>query len=109
MDAGESRVTTFGVGVWAVASVAVFAAVYSPALASIEPGSGVRPWGALPLAAGLCGWAGWLPCVVAGACQLVARPRYYGLLSIGLGALQLIAFRLLEWELMGSRGLYWAP
>jgi hypothetical protein len=53
--------------------------------------------------------SGWLLCVVAGVSQLFVRPRRYGLFTIGFGVLQFAAFRLTEWLLMGSRGIYWAP
>ena len=109
MDAGESRVTTIAMGCFAAASVAFFVAVYAPALSSVPPGSGVRPWTVLLMLAGFFGWNGWLACVVVGVRQLFVLPRRYGLYTIGSGALQLAAFRLTEWLLMGSRGIYWAP
>jgi hypothetical protein len=109
VSAGESRWVTIGTGAFALGSVALFAVVFAPALAGLEPGSGVRPWGGLPLIAVFVGSSGWLACAIAGACQLLARPRWYGLLTLAFGALQLLAFRLTEWALMGSRGLYWAP
>ena len=60
MDASESRLTTIGVGCFAAASVAFFAAVYAPALSSVAPGSGIRPWSVLLLLSGWLGWNGWI-------------------------------------------------
>jgi hypothetical protein len=109
MDASESRLTTIGLGCFAAASVAFFAAVYAPALSSLPPGSGVRPWSVLLLLAAFLGMSGWLPCVVMGVRQLFVRPRRYGLYTIGFGAVQLVGYRLTEWLLIGSRGMYWTP
>ena len=109
MDASQSRWTTIGAGCYAAASVAFFAAVYAPTLSSLPPGSSVRPWSVVPLLAVFLGMSGWLVCLVTGISQLFVRPRRYGLFTIGLGVLQLTAYQLTEWLLMGSRGLYWAP
>jgi hypothetical protein len=108
VSASESWVTV-GLGAFALGSVAQFAVVFGPTVAALEPGSGVRPWGAVPLASVLVASFGWLVCGAAGARQLFARPRWCGLLTLTFGALQLLAFRLTEWALLGSRGLYWAP
>jgi hypothetical protein len=83
--------------------------VYAPALSSVAPGSGVRPWNILLLLALMVGSGWWIMCVVVGVRQWFVRPRRYGLFTIGFGVLQLAAFLLTEWLLMGSRGLYWAP
>ena len=109
MDASESRLTTIGVGCFAAASVAFFAAVYAPALSSVAPGSSIRPMTVLLLLAAFFGMHGWLLCVVVGVRQLFVRPRRYGLFSIGFGVLQFAAYQLTEWLLLGSRDLYWAP
>ena len=109
MDAGESRLTTIACGCVAAASVAFFVAVYAPLLASVAPGSGIRPpMSVLPLLAMLFGVGGWIPCVVMGVRQLFFRPRRYGLFTLSFGGLQMAAFLLSEWLLMGSRGIYWA-
>ena len=109
MDASESRFTTIVMGCIAGASVAGFAAVFAPTLLSIAPGSGIRPWGVLPLLTLMFGSGWWIACLVMGIRQLFVRPRRYGLYTIGFGALQLAAFGLTEWLLVGSRGHYWAP
>ena len=108
MDAGESRLTTIACGCVAAASVAFFVAVYAPLLASVAPGSGIRPWSVLLLLAAFLGISGWLPCVLVGVRQLFFRPRRYGLFTLSFGGLQMAAFLLSEWLLMGSRGIYWA-
>src|SRR5262249_11949822 len=109
VDASESRLTTIGMGCFTAASLALFAAVYAPALASVAPGSGIRPpMNLLPLLVLFFGMTWWMPCIVMGVRQLFARPRRYGLLTIGFGVLQLTTYRLTEWLLMGSRGIYWA-
>jgi hypothetical protein len=97
------------VGCYAVASIVFFVAVFAPTLAALEPGSGVRPWGGVPLLAFFMAGSGWLLCLIAGITQLFARPRRYGLITIGFGVLQFAAFQFTQWLLMGSRGLYWAP
>lgn len=107
MEAGESRATTIGLACFAAASVALFVVVYAPALSSIGPGRGIRPMTAWLLLVAALGLGGWIPCVVIGARQLLSRPRYYGLLSIGIGALQRVGFRLIEWVLMDRRGIHW--
>ena len=107
MDASESRVMTVGMGCFATASVALFVVVYAPALSSVEPGRGVRPMTVLPLLAAGIGLGGWIPCVVMGVRQLFSKPRIYGVFTIGFGVLQVAAFRLAEWLLMGSRGIHW--
>jgi len=109
MDASESRLTTVVMGCFAAASVAFFAAVYVPALSSVAPGSGIRPWSVIPLLAVFFGMNGWIACVVMGVRQLFVRPRRYGLFTVGFGVLQLAAYLLTEWLLLGSRGMYWAP
>jgi hypothetical protein len=109
MGAGESRLTTIGMGGFAAGSVAFFAAVYAPALASVPPGEGIRPWSVVPLLAAFFGMSGWLACLLVGVDQLFVRPRRYGLFTIGFGVLQFAAYQLTEWLLMGSRGIYWAP
>jgi hypothetical protein len=96
-------------GCFAAASVALFVVVFAPTLSALAPGSGIRPWSTVPLLAVAFGYGGWIPCVVMGVRQLFARPRRYGLFTIGFGVLQLAAFRLTEWLLIDSRGLYWAP
>jgi len=109
MGASESRLTTVLMGCLAAASVALFAAVYGPALAPLPPGSGVKPGMNLPaMLAVPLGYAWWVMCVAVGVGQLFVRPRYYGLETIGFGLLQFAAFRLAVWLLMSSRGLYWA-
>lgn len=107
MDASESRNLTIGLGGFALGSIALFVAIYAPALASVAPGRGIRPMSLLPLLAALMGVGGWLPCVVLGVWQLFCRPRRYGMISIGIGVLQAVGFRLAEWWLMGSRGIHW--
>jgi len=109
VDASESRLTTIGMGGFAAGSVAFFAAVYAPALASVAPGEGIRPMTVLLLLAAFLGMSGWLACVITGVSQLFVRPRRYGVLAIGFGGLQFAAYRLTEGVLMGSRGIYWAP
>jgi hypothetical protein len=105
----ESRLTTIIAGCFAAASVAFFVAVYGPALASVTPGTGVKPGMNLPeMLAVTFGYAGWIPCVVMGVRQLFVRPRRYGLVTIGFGVLQFATFQLALWLLMGSRGIYWA-
>jgi hypothetical protein len=108
MDASESRLTTIACGCVAVASIAFFVAIYAPTLASVAPGEGVLPWSTLPLLAMVFGAGGWIPCIVMGLRQLFVRPRRYGIFTLGIGILQIAAFRLTEWLLMGSRGIYWA-
>jgi hypothetical protein len=109
MDACDSRITTIVTGCGAAASVALFAAVYGPAMASVPPGSGIKPgMNVLSLSAVMFGYGWWVMCVGYGVRQLLVRPRRYGLLTIGFGALQLAAVRLIEWWLMDSRGVYWA-
>jgi hypothetical protein len=109
MDATGSRVTTIGMGCFAVATIVFFVAVFAPALSSLEPGSGVRPWSVLTLLALFLASSAWLACLVAGVRQLFVRPCRYGLITIGIGVLQFAAHQFTEWLLMGSRGLYWAP
>ena len=109
MDAHESRVTTICMGCFAAASVGFFAAVYAPALSSVEPGSSIRPMTVLLLLAAFFGMNAWMACVGIGVRQLFVRPRRYGLYSIGFGVLQFVGFQFTEWLLMGSRGIYWAP
>jgi hypothetical protein len=109
VDASESRLTTTMMGCLAAASVALFAAVYGPALSSVAPGSGIRhPFSLLPLLAYFFVMTWWMACIGMGVRQLFVRPRRYGLFTIGFGVLQLTAYRLTEWLLMGSRGIYWA-
>ena len=108
MDASESRLTTILMGCFAAASVALFAAVYGPALASLPPGSGVKPgMNLLAMLAVPFGYAWWIMCVAVGVRQLLVRPRYYGLVTIGFGVLQFATFQLVVWLLMGSRGISW--
>jgi hypothetical protein len=95
-------------GCLAVASVLLFVAVYGPALASFPPGSRVKPGMNLPMMLTLpFGYAWWSECFAAGIRQLFARPRYYGLITIGIGVLQFSTFRIVLWLLMGSRGIEW--
>jgi hypothetical protein len=109
VDATESRLTTIVMGCFAAASVALFAAVYGPALASLPPGSGVKPgMNLLAMLAVPLGYASWTMCVAMGVRQLFVRSRYYGLITIGFGILQFASFQLVVWLLMGSRGIYWA-
>jgi hypothetical protein len=109
MDASESRLTTIVIGCFAVASVAFFVAVYAPALASVTPGTGIKPGMNLPeMLAVPIGYAGWIPCVAMGVRQLFVQPRRYGLVTISFGVLQFATFQLALWLLMGSRGIYWA-
>jgi hypothetical protein len=108
MDACDSRIDTIVTGCGAAASVALFAAVYGPAMASIPPGHGIKPgMHPLPLLAFALGYGWWVGCVVYGVRQLFVRPRRYGLFTIAFGVLQLAAVRLIEWLLMDSRGVYW--
>lgn len=108
VDAHESRLTTVAMGLLAAASVALFAWVYGPDLASLPPGSGVKPGMNLPaMLAVPFGYAAWVACLAVGVRQLFIRPRYYGMATIGLGVLQFAAFRLVVWLLMGSRGIHW--
>lgn len=109
MDASESRFATIVMGCVAAASVAFFVVIYAPALSSLPPGSGVRPWSILPLLALMFASGWWVMCVVMGIRQLFVQPSHYGLFTIGFGVLQLAAFVFIEWLLIGSRGLYWAP
>jgi hypothetical protein len=109
MDAIETRLTTILMGCLAAASVVLFAAVYGPAFASLPPGSGVKPgMNLLEMLAVPFGYAWWIMCVAVGVCQLFVRPRYCGLITIGVGVLQFATFQLTVWLLMGSRGIYWA-
>jgi hypothetical protein len=109
MDACDSRIDTIVTGCGAAASVALFAAVYGPAMASAPPGSGIKPgMHPLLLLALVIGYGWWVMCVAYGVRQLFVRPRRYGLFTIGFGVLQLAAVRLIEWLLMDSRGVYWA-
>src|SRR5262249_50171901 len=102
-------ITTICMGGFAVASVAAFAAVYGPSLSSFEPGSGIRPpFSIPPLLVLFFAKAWWMACIVMGVRQLFVRPRCYGLFTIGFGVLQLAAYQLTEWLLMGSRGIYGA-
>lgn len=107
MDARESRLTTVGMGCFAAASIALFAAVYGPGLSSVAPGTSIRPMSPLPLLAAVIGLGGWIPCFVIGTRQLFVQPRRYGLFTIGFGILQLSTYRLTEWLLMGSRDIHW--
>ena len=107
MDESESRMTTIGMGCFAFVTVALFVAVYSPLLWSTGRGGSLRPMSPLPLAALVLGMGGWIPCVVMGVRQLLVKPRYYGGLTIGIGVLQMAAFRLAEWVLVTSRGYEW--
>jgi hypothetical protein len=107
MDASESRATTIGLACFAATSVALFVVIYAPALSTVAPGRGIRPMTLLPLFVAALGLGGWIPCVVIGVRQLFSKPRYYGLLSIGIGALQRLSFRLVEWLLMDQRGIHW--
>ena len=108
MSATESKWTAVGMGCFAVVSLVAFVVVYGPALLAVAPGSGVKP----PMhPVGLAIWffanAWWLACVGMGVRQLFVRPRKYGLISIGFGALHLTAYRIIEWYLVWSRDLYW--
>jgi hypothetical protein len=107
MDVRESRAITISMGCFAGASVALFVAVYAPALSAVAPGASIRPTGVLPLLAAGVGFLGWVPCVVIGVRQLFVKPCICGLVTIGFGLLQAVAFRLAEWLLLGSRGSHW--
>ncbi len=109
MDARDSRFDTVVLGCGAAASVALFAAVYGSAMSSVPPGSGFKP-GMHPLSmlALVLGYGWGVMCFAFGGRQLFARPRRYGLFTIGFGALQLAVVRLIEWVLMDLRGVYWA-
>lgn len=103
----DSRATTAILGCFAAGSVLFFVAVYALQLSAVKPGTGIRPMSALPLIAAVLGRGGWIPCVVEGVRQLFVGPRQYGMVSLGFGALQVLAYRLAEWQLMGSRGIHW--
>jgi hypothetical protein len=96
-------------GSFAFASVPLFAAVFGPSLLSFAPGQGIRPpMSVLPMLILFFAMIWWMPCIAMGLRQLLVRPRRYGLFTIGIGVMQLAAYRITEWLLMGSRGIYWA-
>jgi hypothetical protein len=99
--------TTIGMGFFAVASIAAFVIVYAPALLEMSPGRSVRAMSPLLLFTLLLAWFGWFPCVVAGIQQLLRGATRYGLLSLAIGACQILAYRVVQWLLMDSRGIQW--
>jgi hypothetical protein len=109
MGATESRWTTIGMSFFAVVSIVAFVALYGPPLLATAPGSGVKPpMHVVGLLVFVLANIWWLPCVVMGVRQLFVRPRRYGLITIGFGVLHLTAYRVIEWHLVWSRGLYWS-
>ena len=107
MDAAESRVETVLVGCGAAASTAFFWWVYGPGLLSAAPGTSIRAMAVLPALAGLLGYVGWVAWVFVGLRQLIARPRWYGLVTIGFGVAQFAAVPLAMQQLMRARGIEW--
>jgi hypothetical protein len=61
----------------------------------------------VPLAAVVFGYSWWLGCLVTGVRQLFARPRRYGLVTLGIGAFQFAAGPLAMQLLMRARGIEW--
>ncbi len=63
------------------------------------------------IAAGLAAGASvalfWAVCLAVGIRQLFARPRWYGLVTIAIGALQFLAVPLAMWLVMRARGIEW--
>lgn len=108
MDAYDSRMNTVVVSGGAVASIAGFWAVYGPALLSAVPGDTFRPMALAPLLAFFFGYNWWVMCLALGIRQWLSRPRWYGWISVGFGALQFVTVPLVMELLMRARGTGWA-
>ena len=106
MDVTGQRIETALAGGGTVASVAFFWWVYG-GLATAPPGASIRAMAPLPLLALLVGHVWWLVCLVTGARQLFTRPRWYGLVTIGFGAVQFLAVPVAARWLMNVRGIEW--
>jgi hypothetical protein len=106
MDSSESRNETIILGCMSVASIALFVWVYSPLL-WLPPNRSIRPMTCLSLCSIVFPAAFWIICLGMGVRQLFVKPRRYGLISIGIGVLQLATFVFLEWWLIRSRGHAW--
>ncbi|QEL18636.1 hypothetical protein [Limnoglobus roseus] len=61
----------------------------------------------LPALTFLFGHACWLVCLALGVRQLFVRPRWYGLVTIGIGVLQFLAVPLAMWLVMRAQGIEW--
>jgi hypothetical protein len=108
VDADDSRVDTVMASGGAVASIAGFWAVYGPSLLSASPGDTFRPMALAPLLAFFFGYGWWILCLAMGVRQLFVRPRRYGWISVGFGALQFATVPLAMELLMRARGVGWA-
>ena len=106
MDVTGQRIDTGLTGGGAVASVAFFWWVYG-GLVTAPPGTSVRAMALLPFLAAMVGYMFWLVCLVTGVRQLFTRPRWYGLVTIGFGALQFLAVPVAVWLVMRARGIDW--
>lgn len=108
LDADESRLWTVCLACFSVGSILFFIAVFAPALLSrIPDGAGIRPMNFMTLAAAALGSGGWTMPILLGIRQVFTKPRKYGGMSMGIGILHLVAFRLIEWLLMTNRGIHW--
>ena len=107
MTAEDTRHETIGLGCFAVASVLLFSAAYTHALWHVAPNQSIRPMTMWLLFCAVLGMGGWIPCVILGIRQLFVRPRVYGLISIGVGLVQVMGYQAAHWLILGSRGLYW--
>lgn len=75
---------------------------------SAPPGISFRAMALLPLLAFMFGYGRWVMCVVMGVRLLFIRPRHYGWITVGLGALQFVAVPLAMELLMRARGVEWS-
>ena len=105
-DVTGQRIDTALAGGGAVASVAFFWWVYG-GLASAPPGTSVRAMALLPLLGLMIGYGWWVVCLVMGVRQLLTRPRWYGLVTIGFSALEFLAVPVAVCLLMRARGIAW--
>ena len=107
MDECEARVDAFIAGGGATASIALFWVVYGPAMLSAPLGTSFRAMALLPLLAFIFGYGWWVMCIGMGVRLLFVRPRRYGWITVGLGALQFAAVPLAVELLMQARGIQW--
>ena len=107
MNERETRSVTLFLACFSLASIGLFLLVYAPAALSATPGTSLRAMAALPLIVAILAVWGWVPAIAIGLRQLLCRPRTYGVLSIGIGLVHLLSYRLAQWLLMDLRGIHW--
>jgi len=107
MDERETRSVTLFLACFSLASIGLFLLVYAPTALSATPGTSLRAMAALPLIVAVLAIWGWVPAIAFGIRQLLCRPRTYGVLSICVGILHFLSYRIAQWLLMDSRGIHW--